>query len=83
MHQEVKNERVVARLSSDKTGEKIQHKDDPALPLCAKGHVVSQLEYATWKCGRVVDCTGLENRQTERFRGFESYHFRQIKPLSD
>ena len=41
---------------------------------------VTRLEYATWKLGRVVDCTGLENRQTERFLGFESLSFRQIQP---
>ena len=33
-----------------------------------------------WKLGRVVDCTGLENRQTERFPGFESLSFRQPTP---
>jgi hypothetical protein len=30
------------------------------------------------KCGRVVDCTGLENRRLERVREFESHRFRQI-----
>jgi hypothetical protein len=34
-----------------------------------------------WKLGRVVDCTGLENRQTERFPGFESLSFRQFTDL--
>jgi hypothetical protein len=29
----------------------------------------------------VVDCTGLENRQTERFPGFESLSFRQVNRL--
>ena len=29
------------------------------------------------KCGRVVDCTGLENRRLERAREFESHRFRQ------
>ena len=29
------------------------------------------------KGGRVVDCTGLENRQGESLRGFESHPFRQ------
>ena len=29
------------------------------------------------KCGRVVDCTGLENRRLERVREFESHRFRQ------
>jgi hypothetical protein len=33
------------------------------------------------KLGRVVDCTGLENRQTERFPGFESLSFRQLGSL--
>lgn len=33
-------------------------------------------EYHAWKSGRAGDCTGLENRQTERFRGFESHLFR-------
>ena len=30
----------------------------------------------TWRGGRVVDCTGLENRRTERYRGFESLSLR-------
>ncbi len=29
------------------------------------------------KRGRVVDCTGLENRQRETVREFESHRFRQ------
>ena len=29
-----------------------------------------------WRDGRVVDCGGLENRWTERFRGFESLSLR-------
>ena len=47
-----------------------------------KRHVASQLESWAWKLGRVVDCTGLENRQTERFLGFESLSFRQYITLS-
>ena len=30
------------------------------------------------KCGRVVECTGLENRRRETDQGFESLSFRQI-----
>lgn len=30
-----------------------------------------------WKDGRVIDCTGLENRRTARYRGFESLSFRK------
>ena len=30
-----------------------------------------------WRGGRVVDCTGLENRRTERYRGFESLSLRK------
>ena len=30
-----------------------------------------------WRDGRVVECTGLENRRTERYRGFESLSLRQ------
>jgi putative addiction module killer protein len=30
-----------------------------------------------WKRGRVVDCTGLENRRPARVREFESHRFRQ------
>ena len=30
-----------------------------------------------WKDGRVVYCVGLENRSTERYRGFESLSFRK------
>lgn len=25
-----------------------------------------------WRDGRVIDCSGLENRRTARYRGFES-----------
>jgi hypothetical protein len=32
-----------------------------------------------WKDGRVIDCTGLENRRTATYRGFESLSFRQQK----
>ena len=32
-----------------------------------------------WKDGRVVYCVGLENRSTERYRGFESLSFRHMK----
>ena len=31
----------------------------------------------SWRGGRVVDCTGLENRRTERYRGFESLSLRR------
>ena len=34
-----------------------------------------------WKRGRVVYCTGLENRRLERVREFESHRFRHIKTL--
>ena len=39
-----------------------------------------QLEH--WRDGRVVDYNGLENRRTERYRGFESLSLRQgsLKP---
>ena len=30
-----------------------------------------------WKIGRVVECTGLENQRTARYRRFESYIFRK------
>ncbi len=35
------------------------------------------LQNRFWKLGRVVDCTGLENRHTARYPGFESLSFRQ------
>ena len=38
-----------------------------------------------WRDGRVVDYNGLENRRTERYRGFESLSLRfsqRVKPLS-
>src|SRR6516162_9681665 len=31
-----------------------------------------------WRDGRVVYCTGLENRRSARIRGFESHSLRQI-----
>ena len=33
--------------------------------------------------GRAVECTGLENRHTERYRGFESLFLRHKIPASD
>ena len=35
------------------------------------------LKNNSWRGGRVVDCTGLENRRTERYRGFESLSLRK------
>ena len=32
-----------------------------------------------WRDGRVVDYSGLENRRTERYRGFESLSLRRIQ----
>jgi hypothetical protein len=29
-----------------------------------------------WRDGRVIDCSGLENRRTARYRGFESLSLR-------
>ena len=37
----------------------------------------SASEKESWRDGRVVDCGGLENRCTERYRGFESLSLRQ------
>ena len=37
----------------------------------------STLEKEVWRDGRVVDCGGLENRCTARYRGFESLSLRQ------
>lgn len=39
--------------------------------------VLSKMPNITGKRGREVDCTGLENRQLEMVRGFESHRFRQ------
>ena len=36
----------------------------------------STLENEVWRDGRVVDCGGLENRCTARYRGFESLSLR-------
>ena len=38
-----------------------------------------QIEH--WRDGRVVDYNGLENRRTERCRGFESLSLRQIAQM--
>jgi hypothetical protein len=43
----------------------------------------SLLSWHCWRCsirrdGRVVDCTGLENRRSARVRGFESHSLRHI-----
>ena len=43
------------------------------------GKVVAKSEkdlFLPRRFGRVVDCTGLENRRTERYRGFESLNLR-------
>ena len=32
-----------------------------------------------WRCGRVVDCVGLENRSAARYRGFESLRLRPVR----
>ncbi len=32
-----------------------------------------------WRDGRVIDCSGLENRRTARYRGFESLSLRKNK----
>ena len=37
----------------------------------------STLPKEFWRDGRVVDCGGLENRCTARYRGFESLSLRQ------
>lgn len=34
-----------------------------------------------WKCGRVVYCSGLENRRVETHHEFKYHRFRQIKRL--
>ena len=38
-----------------------------------------------WRDGRVVDYNGLENRRTERYRGFESLSLRKslLKEISE
>ena len=36
----------------------------------------SQVVVKVWRDGRVVDYNGLENRRTERYRGFESLSLR-------
>ena len=39
---------------------------------------LTRYNLAPRKRGRVVDCTGLENRRLERVREFESHRFRQM-----
>ena len=39
-------------------------------------HRFSRLQ--SWRDGRVVDYNGLENRRTERYRGFESLSLRHL-----
>ena len=49
-----------------------------AIPLhhqTRRDHILVKKQ--TWRGGRVVDCTGLENRRTERYRGFESLSLRK------
>ena len=41
----------------------------------------SALEKEVWRDGRVVDCGGLENRCTARYRGFESLSLRKKKQV--
>ena len=52
----------------------------PCLPI---GTIMAKLtgrgaRALTWRGGRVVDGSGLENRQAERPRGFESHPLRQL-----
>ena len=42
-------------------------------------YLCSEIRILIWRGGRVVDYSGLENRRTERYRGFESLPLRQIK----
>ena len=35
-----------------------------------------------WRDGRVIDCSGLENRRTARYRGFESLPLRSDKGMT-
>ncbi len=44
-------------------------------PVWARERLVSE---SPRRCGRVVDCTGLENRQRATFREFESHRLRQM-----
>ena len=49
-----------------------------ALALGARGRrFESYYSDQVRRVGRVVDCTGLENQRTERFREFESHTLRQ------
>ena len=41
-----------------------------------RNHSTDALRTKFWRDGRVVDCIGLENRRTERYRGFESLSLR-------
>ena len=42
----------------------------------------SASERKSWRDGRVVDRGGLENRCTERYRGFESLSLRQVEVVN-
>ena len=42
----------------------------------------TSIAFPLWRDGRVVECTGLENRRTERYRGFESLSLRNVVTLS-
>ena len=41
------------------------------------GEIKHPLLNSPWRDGRVVDYSGLENRRTERYRGFESLSLRR------
>ena len=45
--------------------------------LSAKSATSVNPVFFYWRDGRVVECTGLENRRTERYRGFESLSLRK------
>lgn len=51
---------------------------EKAVPLHSQlgNHSSFAGKQAFWRDGRVVDCIGLENRRTERYRGFESLSLR-------
>ncbi len=46
-------------------------------------NVNSGISGSRWRDGRVVYCTGLENRRAERPRGFESYSLRHFSLMPD
>ncbi len=59
---------------------KMFYKNKKGYYICARN---SAPQNSTWRNGRVVECTGLENRRGSHLRGFESLFLRREKTRNE